>query len=46
LAFEDGMIFSYADRLAIIAGSLFSGVAGYLVLLKSKESGQAGDLTD
>ena len=36
LAFDDGKIFSYADRLAIIAGSLFSGVAGYLVLFKSK----------
>lgn len=46
LAFEDGMIFLYADRLAIIAGSLFSGVAGYLVLLKSKESSQSSDLTD
>jgi len=41
LAFEDGMIFSYADRLAIIVGSLLSGVAGYLVLLKSKNSSQS-----
>jgi len=41
LAFEDGKIFSYADRLAIIVGSLLSGVAGYLVLLRSKDSSQS-----
>ncbi len=46
LAFDDGKIFSYADRLAIIAGSLFSGVAGYLVLFKSKDSGRSDGLTD
>jgi len=46
LAFEDGMIFSYADRLAIIAGSLFSGVAGYLVLFKSKNCSQSDDQID
>lgn len=38
LAFDDGKIFSYADRLAIIVGSLLSGVAGYLLLLKSDSS--------
>jgi len=35
LAFGDGKMFSSADRMAIIVGSLLSGVAGYLVLLKS-----------
>jgi NhaA family Na+:H+ antiporter len=46
LAFDDGKIFSYADRLAIIAGSLMSGVAGYLVLLKTKGSGHSDTLSD
>jgi len=46
LAFDDGKIFSYADRLAIIAGSLVSGVAGYLVLLKAKGSNQAGSAAE
>ena len=45
LAFDDGKIFSYADRLAIIAGSLMSGVAGYLVLLKSKGSDHSDTLS-
>ncbi len=36
LAFSDGKVFSYADRLGIILGSLFSGVAGYLLLLKTE----------
>ncbi|MBP1729196.1 MAG: Na+/H+ antiporter NhaA type [Deltaproteobacteria bacterium] len=35
LAFDDGKMFSYADRMAVIVGSLLSGVAGYLVLLRS-----------
>jgi NhaA family Na+:H+ antiporter len=46
LAFDDGKIFSYADRLAIIAGSLVSGVAGYLVLLRTKGGSQADPLAD
>ncbi len=32
LAFGDTDLFSYADKLAILLGSLFSGVAGYIVL--------------
>jgi len=46
LAFDDGKIFSYADRLAIIAGSLFSGIAGYLILLNSKGNGHADSLSE
>jgi len=41
LAFVDGGMFSSADRLAIIVGSLLAGVAGYLVLLRSGSA--AGD---
>ena len=32
LAFEDDSIFQYTDKLAILAGSLMSGIVGYLVL--------------
>lgn len=32
LAFTDDAIYQYADKLAIVLGSLLSGVAGYLVL--------------
>lgn len=32
LAFVDGTVYEYADKLAILLGSLLSGVAGYLVL--------------
>jgi NhaA family Na+:H+ antiporter len=32
LAFEDDTVYQYADKLAVLAGSLLSGVAGYLVL--------------
>ena len=32
LAFVDDSVYEYADKLAILLGSLFSGVAGYLVL--------------
>ena len=45
LAFDDGKMFSSADRMAIIVGSLLSGVAGYLVLRSSgaaEESGSGG----
>ena len=35
LAFNDTDLFNYADKLAILLGSLFSGVAGYLVLRMS-----------
>lgn len=36
LAFEDDQIFQYTDKLAILVGSLMSGVIGYWVLRKSK----------
>lgn len=32
LAYDDTKLFAYADKLAILLGSLFSGVAGYIVL--------------
>ncbi len=32
LAYGDTELFAYADKLAILLGSLFSGVAGYIVL--------------
>jgi len=32
LAYNDTELFHYADKLAILLGSLFSGVAGYVVL--------------
>jgi len=32
LAYDDTKLFHYADKLAILLGSLFSGVVGYLVL--------------
>jgi NhaA family Na+:H+ antiporter len=32
LAYNDTVQFQYADKLAILLGSLFSGVAGYMVL--------------
>jgi len=35
LAFVDDSIYEYADKLAILLGSLLSGIAGYLVLLRS-----------
>ena len=36
LAYNDSEIFAYTDRLAILIGSLFSGVLGYLILRKAK----------
>ena len=35
LAYNDTVQFQYADKLAILLGSLFSGVAGYVVLRMS-----------
>jgi NhaA family Na+:H+ antiporter len=32
LAYDDTKLFHYADKLAILLGSLFSGVVGYLIL--------------
>ena len=36
LAFEDSSLFSYTDKLAILIGSILSGILGYLILSKSK----------
>lgn len=38
LAFGDGKSFSYADRLAIILGSLISGLSGYLLLRTTRSA--------
>ena len=38
LAFEDDGIFKYTDKLAILAGSLISGIVGYLVLRLGKNT--------
>jgi NhaA family Na+:H+ antiporter len=32
LAYNDTKIYHYADKLAILLGSLFSGLLGYLIL--------------
>jgi NhaA family Na+:H+ antiporter len=32
LAFEDNMVYQYTDKLAVIIGSFFSGIFGYLIL--------------
>jgi Na+:H+ antiporter, NhaA family len=36
LAFEDSSMFFYTDKLAILIGSLLSGILGYLILLRVK----------
>lgn len=36
LAFQDSAMFSYTDKLAILIGSILSGLLGYLILLKVK----------
>lgn len=36
LAYNDTQIFHYADKLAILLGSLFSGFVGYLILKMAK----------
>ncbi len=38
LAFVDESLYHYTDKLAILIGSLFSGVLGYLVLKKAKSA--------
>lgn len=38
LAFEDDSVFEYTDKLAILIGSLISGVAGYLILRYNKNT--------
>ncbi|BCD68154.1 Na+/H+ antiporter NhaA [Nitratiruptor sp. YY09-18] len=35
LAFGDASLFKFADKLAILLGSLLSGIAGYVILRKS-----------
>lgn len=35
LAFEDGMVYQYADKLAVLLGSFLSGLVGYLILRRS-----------
>lgn len=36
LAYVDSSSFFYTDKLAILSGSLLSGIVGYLILLKVK----------
>ena len=36
LAFEDSSMFAYTDKLAILIGSILSGLFGYFILLRSK----------
>jgi len=38
LAFEDDSLFQYTDKLAILIGSLLSGVLGYAILRMSKSN--------
>ncbi len=38
LAFEDDRLFHYTDKLAILIGSLLSGVIGYLILRSCRNS--------
>ncbi len=38
LAFEDDMVYQYADKLAVLLGSFLSGLAGYLILRRSSSS--------
>jgi len=37
LAYNDSMVFAYSDRLAILIGSLISGIIGYLILRNAKK---------
>jgi NhaA family Na+:H+ antiporter len=41
LAFEDDTLFQFTDRLAILAGSFASGVAGYLLLRMARSPDRA-----
>lgn len=38
LAFVDDAVYQYADKLAIVLGSLFSGVMGYVVLRRGQSA--------
>ena len=40
LAFTDDALYQYADKLAIVLGSLLSGVAGYLILRTPRQAKQ------
>jgi len=39
LAYDDTELFAYADKLAILLGSFFSGLAGYMVLKVATKKG-------
>lgn len=43
LAFADSSMFSYTDKLAILIGSILSGLIGYLILLKVKGKKQVSE---
>ncbi len=43
LAFEDDAMFAYTDKLAVLAGSLLSGMLGYLVLRLGASGKTAGN---
>lgn len=38
LAYVDSIVFFYTDKLAILLGSLLSGIFGYIVLLKANQN--------
>lgn len=38
LAFEDDQVYQYADKLAILIGSMLAGVVGYVVLRRSRKA--------
>lgn len=40
LAFTDDRIYQYADKLAVLTGSFLSGIAGYLILRRSRPAGE------
>ena len=37
LAFEDDRIYQYADKLAVLVGSMLAGVVGYIILSRSRK---------
>ena len=41
LAYDDTKIYHYADKLAILLGSLLSGILGYIILKMAKPSKQS-----
>jgi NhaA family Na+:H+ antiporter len=40
LAFEDDMVYQYTDKLAVIIGSFFSGIFGYVILKRFNNAKQ------